>query len=118
MFRGYLFGAWGINDYAAVGRCSSIANSIHFDIGQDDDIVAQMKMLCRIELLSEHCKVDLRSTKPEPKNEKIIIKTGVLAGCAGCWKNIDGKKYFAMPITFLDSVLEVTIDEKSLREEL
>ena len=117
MFPGYLFCAWGEEDHAIVANCPGIANRIQSQPGCDDDIIRQMEALYKIERLSETCDVDLNREPLAQKIKMVTVKCGPLTGSPGYWKEIDGKKYFAMTLNLMDTAFEVTIDGTSLDAE-
>lgn len=117
MFPGYVFAAWGPEDESVVSYCSSIVHHIQTELGNDEDIIRQMEMLYKIEQLSKTCDVDLSREPLAQKMKMVTVKCGLLAGSPGYWKEIDGKKYFAMTLNLMDTAFEVAIDGISLDAE-
>lgn len=123
MFTGYVFAAWGPEDQSVVSCCPSIVNRIRTEPGNDSDIIRQMETLYKIEQLSETCDIDwdsalsTQNTLSTKGKKKVTVKSGPLAGSSGFWKNVDGKKYFAMTLNLMDTAFEVIIDGTSLNVE-
>ena len=64
---------WDVNDYSAIRYCSGIAGSIHFEIDQDNEIIAQMEMLYKLELLSWEHGIELREYPLQHLSDKYFM---------------------------------------------
>lgn len=114
IFRNYLFVAWGVNDRRSLVMCNSIVNYIEVPPGCDTDIIAQMESLYKIELLSETREINLQNLLRLPKKRLQTIRSGSLKGFTGYWKELNGKKMFAVIMNVLDSKFEAIMDGTGL----
>ncbi len=114
IFRGYLFAAWGVDDYSIISHCPNLVNYVETSPGADGNIIEDMKSLCKLEQLSEAENVDLQPNEQAGKQELKIIKSGPMAGFSGYWKEINGKMQFVVIMNVMDTQFEATIDGSGL----
>ena len=86
MFPCYIFVAWGNQDIQLVKNCHHISHRIQSEVNADDDIIAQMEDIYRIEQLSEIGDLTLRKTS-SIHSRPVKINFGLLKGMKGRWNN-------------------------------
>ena len=111
MFPCYLFVAWGDQDFPIMKNCYHISHRIQSEVNADDDIIAQMEDIYRIEQLSEIGNFPL--TKAASNQSKLIkLHSGPLKGMRGHWVNsTNGQSQFNVCLNIVGTHYEIAFNK-------
>ena len=112
MFPCYIFAAWGAQDFQIMKNCHHISHRIQSEVNADDDIIAQMEDIYRIEQLSEIG--DFPLTKTSSNQSKLIkLHSGPLKGLKGHWVNsTNGQSQFNVCLNIVGTHYEIAFDKE------
>lgn len=115
MFPCYIFVAWGNQDIQLVKNCHHISHRIQSEVNADDDIIAQMEDIYRIEQLSEIGDLTLRKTS-SIHSRPVKINFGLLKGMKGRWNNSNGQ--FNVCLNIAGTRYEIAFDREFVYREV